>query len=76
VGDGLRTPDESEATVKRLMLKAARRRVLLTDHSKFGRSSLFKYGDLTEIDLLITDTGMPDADVRRLEDVGVRVVRA
>ncbi|MEV5703706.1 DeoR/GlpR family DNA-binding transcription regulator [Actinoallomurus sp. NPDC052274] len=74
--DGLRTPDESEATVKRLMLKAARRRVLLTDHSKLGRISLFKYGDLAEIDLLITDTGMPDADVRRLEDGGVKVIRA
>ncbi|GAA4623130.1 DeoR/GlpR family DNA-binding transcription regulator [Actinoallomurus vinaceus] len=76
VDDGLRTPDESEATVKRLMLKVARRRVLLADHSKLGRISLFKYGDLSDIDLLITDAGMPDAEVRRLEDAGVKVVRA
>ncbi|MFB9839816.1 DeoR/GlpR family DNA-binding transcription regulator [Actinoallomurus acaciae] len=76
VEDGLRTPDESEATVKRLMLGAARRRVLLADHSKAGHISLYKYGDLSEIDLLITDTGLPDADVRRFEDVGVEVKRA
>jgi DeoR family fructose operon transcriptional repressor len=76
VDHGLRTPDESEATVKRLMLKAARRRVLLADHSKVGRISLYKYGDLSEIDLLISDTGMSDVDARRFEDVGVEVVRA
>jgi DeoR family fructose operon transcriptional repressor len=75
VDRGLSTPDESEATVKRLMLKAARRRVLLADHSKVGRISLYKYGDLSEIDLLITDTGMSDVDARRFEDVGVEVVR-
>jgi DeoR family fructose operon transcriptional repressor len=57
------------------MLKAARRRVLLADHSKVGRISLYKYGDLSEIDLLITDTGMSDVDARRFEDVGVEVVR-
>jgi DeoR family fructose operon transcriptional repressor len=75
VEHGLRTPDESEATVKRLMLKAARRRVLLADHSKVGRISLYKYGDLSEIDLLITDTGLSDLDTRRFEDAGVEVVR-
>jgi DeoR family fructose operon transcriptional repressor len=57
------------------MLKAARRRVLLADHSKAGRISLYQYGDLSEIDLLITDTGLPDADVRRFEDMGVEVKR-
>jgi DeoR family fructose operon transcriptional repressor len=41
-----------------------------------GRTSLFKHGDLSDIDLLITDTGMADADVRRFEDAGVKVVRA
>jgi DeoR family fructose operon transcriptional repressor len=58
------------------MLGAARRRVLLADHSKVGHISLYKYGDLSDIDLLITDTGLSDADVRRFEDVGVEVKRA
>jgi DeoR family fructose operon transcriptional repressor len=75
VGHGLSTPDESEAAVKRLMIKAARRRILLADHSKVGRTSLFKHGDLSDIDLLITDTGMADTDVHRFEDAGVKVVR-
>jgi DeoR family fructose operon transcriptional repressor len=74
---GLSTPDESEATVKRLMLSAARRRVLLADHTKYDRTSLYKYGNLSDIDLLITDDGLSEQDARRLEAAGLKqVVRA
>jgi DeoR family transcriptional regulator, fructose operon transcriptional repressor len=76
VDHGLSTPNESEAAVKRLMLKIARRRILLADHSKHGHMSLFKYGDLSDIDVLITDTGMPDKEVQQIEDLGVAVIRA
>lgn len=68
---GLTTPDESEAMVKRLTYAAARRRVLLADHSKIGRVSLLKYGDASDVDLLITDTGLPDHESRWLRDLGV-----
>ena len=40
---GLTTPDPAEAATKRLMLEAARRRVLLADHSKVGLVSLCKH---------------------------------
>jgi DeoR family transcriptional regulator, fructose operon transcriptional repressor len=60
---GLTTPDPSEAAVKRAMLACARRRVLLADHSKFGLVSTFRYGDPTDIDLLITDTGVAPDDL-------------
>jgi DeoR family fructose operon transcriptional repressor len=71
---GLSTPDESEATVKRLMLSAARRRILLADNSKHDRTSLYKYADLTDIDVLITDDGLSEHDARRLEAAGLRKV--
>jgi len=56
---GLTTPDPAEAATKRLMLSAARRRILLADHSKVGLVSLCKHGELRDIDLLITDAGLP-----------------
>ncbi|MFJ9542538.1 DeoR/GlpR family DNA-binding transcription regulator [Streptomyces sp. NPDC101225] len=71
---GLSTPDESEATVKRLMLAAARRRILLADHTKHDRTSLFKYGNLSDIDLLIIDDGLSEPDARRLEAAGLKQV--
>ncbi|MGV9765073.1 DeoR/GlpR family DNA-binding transcription regulator [Micromonospora tulbaghiae] len=70
---GLTTPDPAEAAVKRLMLGSARRRILLADHSKVGGVSLCKHADLSDIDLLITDTGLPDADLKALQAAGLEV---
>jgi DeoR family fructose operon transcriptional repressor len=70
---GLTTPDPAEAAIKRLMLASARRRILLADHSKFGAVSLCKHADLSDIDLLITDTGLSDADVKAVQAAGVEV---
>jgi DeoR family transcriptional regulator, fructose operon transcriptional repressor len=56
---GLTAPEAAEAATKQLMLSSASRRILLADHSKVGRVSLYKHGDLRDIDLLITDSGLP-----------------
>jgi len=75
-GGGLTTPDLAEAAVKRATLTIAARTVLLADHSKAGVVALARYGELDQIDLLITDTGLPIEDMRELEDAGLRVIRA
>jgi DeoR family fructose operon transcriptional repressor len=76
VGSGLTTPDLAEAAVKRATLTIAARTVLLADHSKVGVVSLARYGELDQIDLLVTDTGLPLEDMRELGDAGLRVIRA
>jgi DeoR family fructose operon transcriptional repressor len=76
VGSGLTTPDLAEAAVKRATLTIAARTVLLADHSKVGVVSLARYGELNQIDLLVTDTGLPLEDMRELGDAGLRVIRA
>jgi DeoR/GlpR family transcriptional regulator of sugar metabolism len=38
--------------------------------------SLARYGELNQIDLLVTDTGLPLEDMRELGDAGLRVIRA
>ena len=68
---GLTTPDPAEAAIKRLMLERAAQRILLADHGKIGRVSTHKYGDLADIDLLITDSGIDDASERALRDAGL-----
>lgn len=74
---GLATPDQSEAAVKAAFVRSARLRVLLADHTKFGRESVFHYATLEEIDFVVTDTGMTDRAARELEKAcGVEVVRA
>jgi DeoR family transcriptional regulator, fructose operon transcriptional repressor len=68
---GLTTPDPAEAAIKRLMLGCARRRILLADHSKIGHVATHKYGELTDLDLLITDTGITSTDDKALHTAGL-----
>lgn len=73
---GLTTPYQYEATLKQAMIGAARRVVMLADHSKVGNDQLFRFAEWSEIDVLITDTGVDDSVVDELESVVPVVLRA
>jgi DeoR family transcriptional regulator, fructose operon transcriptional repressor len=73
---GLTTPDHSEAATKRAMMAAAARCVLLADHSKWGVDHLARFGDLDDVDTLITDTGLDERAAAEIEAAGPTVVRA
>jgi DeoR family transcriptional regulator, fructose operon transcriptional repressor len=73
---GLTTPDTAEAAVKRAMITAARRVVLLADHTKIGNDYLARFGEVADLDLLITDNGIDDELADEVESTGVRVVKA
>lgn len=73
---GLSTPDPAEAAVKRAMVAAGRRVVLLADHSKVGEEHLVRFAELSEVDVFVTDDGLPRDEVSRFEDAGVQVIAA
>lgn len=73
---GLTTPDPAEAAVKRAMLGAARRSVVLADHTKIGNNYFARFGALSDVDALITDAGIAEELAVEIETAGVRVVRA
>ncbi|MGK5532958.1 DeoR/GlpR family DNA-binding transcription regulator [Streptomyces sp. URMC 129] len=73
---GLTTPDLAEAAVKRTLISAARRVVLLADSSKFEQEHFARFGSLVQVDLLITDDGLSAADARAVEAAGTEVRRA
>ncbi|WP_328391312.1 DeoR/GlpR family DNA-binding transcription regulator [Streptomyces sp. NBC_00400] len=73
---GLTTPDLAEAAVKRTLIAAARRVVLLADSAKFGQQHFARFGELSDVDLLITDTGLSPDDALAIERAGTEVVRA
>ncbi|HEX2130725.1 MAG TPA: DeoR/GlpR family DNA-binding transcription regulator [Actinophytocola sp.] len=64
---------QSQATiqVKRAMMSAASRRILLVDHTKFVRQGLYALAPLTDFDLVLADDGLPVAEQRRIRDAGV-----
>ncbi|MEW1643437.1 DeoR/GlpR family DNA-binding transcription regulator [Streptomyces sp. NPDC091219] len=75
-GHGLTTPDLAEAAVKRAAIAAARRVVLLADSAKHGQEHFARFGALSDVDLLITDTGLSPEDATAMERGGMEVARA
>ncbi len=72
---GLTTPDLAEAAVKRAAMAAARRVVLLADSSKCGQEHFARFGALSDVDLLITDSGLSPEDALAIERDGTEVLR-
>jgi DeoR family fructose operon transcriptional repressor len=73
---GLTTPDHNEAATKAAMIAAARRTVLLADHTKIGNDYFARFGDLDAVDTFITDTGAETELVDEISEAGPRVVLA
>ncbi|TBN56715.1 DeoR/GlpR transcriptional regulator [Glaciihabitans arcticus] len=71
---GLTTPDLAEASVKRALINAARRTVVLADHTKFGREDFARVAPLSAIDTIITDAGLDSEFAEDVENAGPRVV--
>ena len=72
----LTTPDPNEAATKVAMIAAARRTVLLADHTKIGNDYFARFGDLDAVDTFITDTGAETELVDEISEAGPRVVLA
>ena len=66
---GLTTPYRSESALKQAMIRAARRVVALIDHSKVDNDQLFRFAEWSDIDVLITDTGVDDATFEALRSL-------
>lgn len=72
-GHGASTPDADEAGVKRALVAAAHRVVVLADSTKLGREAGVRFASLEEIDDVVTDDGVEPEDVAWLEAAGVEV---
>ena len=73
---GFTTADPSEAAVKRAMVSAAKKVVVLADHTKIGDEKFVKFASSADVDLLITSNGASALDVSDLEASGIKVVLA
>ena len=64
--------EERIVALKRAMLNAATKKILLVDHSKIGRVALHRIVPLQEFDLVITDAGVDPAVLAAWDTHGVR----
>jgi DeoR family fructose operon transcriptional repressor len=73
---GLTTPDVTEAAVKAAMVQAARRAVVLADHTKVGNDAFARFAELRQVDTLISDSGLDPVVAADLQAAGPRLVLA
>lgn len=73
---GFTTADPAEAAVKRAMVGAARRVVVLADASKIGDDQFARFAGLDDVETLIMDNAVDARVAAELESAGPRVVLA
>jgi DeoR family fructose operon transcriptional repressor len=70
---GITAPNIDQAQVKQALVAAADEVILLADSSKLGKASFVKFADFSQVDLLITDDGVPEEILEELGRMGVNV---
>lgn len=73
VVEGATAQHEGEASINGLLVRRARRVVVVTDSSKLGRRAFARICPTSAVHVLITDTDAPREVVARLVDAGVDV---
>ena len=74
VGNGVFNTNFNEIGIKKSGIESGKRKVLLADSSKFSRKALAKICDLQEFDIIITDSGIDEAQLRILKEKIARVI--
>lgn len=73
---GITTSNALEAQLNKAMIKASEKVIVLADSSKIGKRSFGKIADISEMDVLVTDSGLKKKDQKALENLGVEIVIA
>jgi len=65
-----------EVQTDRAILQIAPRRIILADHSKFGRVSAVYLAPISAVDVIISDNRLDPATVSALQEQGLEVILA
>jgi DeoR family transcriptional regulator of aga operon len=73
---GISTPNIEEAQLNRVMVEISRELIVVTDSSKFNRRSFAFIAPSSQIDIVVTDKGIPLEEHNNLKSMGVKVIIA
>lgn len=71
---GCSTPDPSEAAVKAAMVRSCRTVMVLCDSAKLGEEYLVTFAPISDIDIVVTDSGADEDFVVALTSQGIEVL--
>lgn len=73
--ESVSTPHIHEAGIKEAILKSAKEKYLVVDHSKFNQEHLIEFALINQFDGIITDNNVSDEIVEYYESLGVKVIK-
>ena len=56
--NGITTPYPMHTALQKKIIAASKRRILGADHSKFGKNAMEHIGPLSDVDVIVTDSGI------------------
>ena len=71
---GITTHNEQEASLNRLMCEISEQVIAVADSSKFGKRSCHMIREFGNIDILVTDSDIPEDYVQGLREMKVDVI--
>lgn len=76
MADGMSNRHLAQAEIKKLMAEIAKEVVLLSDHTKFGRTTSYLVAPVEVLDKVVTDSGLSPEYQTSLREHGVEVILA
>ena len=73
---GFTTTDMREAELNQQMMRASQKVIVLADSSKFGKRGFAKIGDIEDIDMIITDSGVSPDVINQITNRGINLIIA
>ena len=73
---GLTCGTGEEASITQKMMNSSQTTIVLADSSKIGKRGFARICDIADVDILITDSGIPMDIRRKIEDLGVKLIIA
>ncbi len=74
IAHGLTTTDAAEAFTKEQALRTATKAILLTDSTKFNRTSYVKFAAVNQLSITISDKNMPSAEQEAFQREGCELI--
>ena len=71
---GCMITNSDEIPIKKEMLSISRKHILLSDHSKFGKTAFCCFAPVSEINLIICGNETPDEHLQEITDSGINIV--
>ncbi|EON78768.1 Transcriptional repressor of aga operon [Lunatimonas lonarensis] len=74
LGFGLTTTNMMEAHLNMQMIRSVQKTIVLADSSKFGKKGFGKIAAIEDVDTIISDTGLSQHYIEKMEEKGIEVI--